>query len=60
MRSRKSAILTPTDDKPKKKMKVMGGINMSGPEKLLMVKKATRGAAKKTGSSRVKHKKTVY
>lgn len=49
------------DHKPKKKMKgVQGSISMSGPEKLLQASKPARGAAKKTGSARVKHKKTMY
>lgn len=49
------------DHKPKKKMKgVEGGISMSGPEKLLMASKPGRGAAKKTGSARIKHKKAMY
>ncbi len=60
MRKSKAAILTPTDNKPKKKMNPKGSISMSGPEKLLMASKPARGAAKKTGSSRVKHKKQVY
>lgn len=61
MKSRKSNINTPTDHKPKKKMKPQGSINMNGPEKLLSVSKPGRGAAKKTSpSTRIKHKKTVY
>lgn len=60
MKSRKSNINTPTDHKPKSKMKPKGSISMAGPEKLLMASKPARGAAKKTGSARIKHKKTVY
>jgi hypothetical protein len=48
------------DHSPKKKMKPKGSISMTGPEKLLQAGKAGRGAAKKTGSARIKHKKTVY
>ncbi len=48
------------DHSPKKKMKPKGSISMAGPEKLLMASKPARGAAKKTGSARIKHKKTVY
>jgi hypothetical protein len=48
------------DHSPKKKQKAKGSISMDGPEKLLMASKAGRGAAKKTGSARIKHKKTVY
>lgn len=33
---------------------------MNGREKLLSVAKPARGAAKKTGSSRIKHKKVMY
>lgn len=58
-RSKRTNILTPTDHKPKKKMQPKGSISMSGPEKLLMASKPARGAAKKTGSKRVKHR-TVY
>lgn len=59
MKSRKANINTPTDHKPKKKMQPKGSASMSGPEKLLMASKPARGAAKKTGSKRVKHR-TVY
>lgn len=48
------------DHSPKTKMKPKGSISMTGPEKLLQASKAGRGAAKKTGSARIKHKKTVY
>jgi len=61
MKSRKANINTPTDHKPKKKMKAKGSISMDGPEKLLSVSKPARGAAKKTSpASRIKHRKTVY
>lgn len=60
MKSRKANINTPTDHKPKKKMAPKGSISMNGPEKLLAASKPARGAAKKTGSARIKHKKTVY
>jgi hypothetical protein len=59
MKSRKANINTPTDHKPKKKMAPKGSISMSGPEKLLLASKPARGAAKKTGGKRVKHR-TVY
>ena len=59
-KSSKANINTPTDHKPKSKMKPKGSISMTGPEKLLQASKAGRGAAKKTGSARIKHKKTVY
>ncbi len=46
-----------TDHKPKTKMKGLeGSASMSGPEKLLSASKAGRGAAKKTGCKRIKHK----
>ena len=46
-----------TDHKPKTKMKGLeGSASMSGPEKLLSASKAGRGAAKKTGGKRIKHK----
>lgn len=48
------------DHSPKKKMNPKGSISMSGPEKLLQASKPARGAAKKTGSARIKHKKSVY
>lgn len=50
-----------TDHKPKTKVKGLeGSANMSGPEKLLAASKGGRGAAKKTPSKRVKHKKVMY
>lgn len=60
MKARKSNINTPTDHKPKTKMKPKGSISMTGPEKLLKASKKQIGAAKQTASSRIKHKKTVY
>lgn len=57
MKKSKSTI---ADHAPKKKMKPKGSISMDGPEKLLAASKPARGAAKKTGSARIKHKKTVY
>jgi hypothetical protein len=58
MRKKSTSVIA--DHSPKKKMKPKGSISMSGPEKLLQAAKPARGAAKKTGSARVKHKKTVY
>jgi hypothetical protein len=59
-KSGRPGILTKTDHKPKKSTAVKGSASMGGAEKLLSVSKAGRGAAKKTTSSRVKHKKTMY
>lgn len=52
--------LSKTDHKPKRSVSAKGSINMSGAEKLLSVSKPARGAAKRTSSSRVKHRKTTY
>ena len=53
-------VLSKTDHKPKRSVASQGSINMSGPEKLLSVAKPARGAARRTTSSRVKHRKTTY
>jgi hypothetical protein len=60
MKDRKIAKRELADHSPKKKMKPKGSISMSGPEKLLGIVRAARGAAKKTSSRRIRHKKTVY